>query len=143
MKDRLEHRLNELISRLSTVVDRAFARQRVNPTVSNFEQSSRSGADQQGLPTLQAVHDGQAVTAYPVSEVQPHDWAIHEVWRRLPGVKNEDKLAADGEAYRPAHECIDHPTLPCPGCLKWTGDARASVQGNPQCFEGINVTKLG
>ena len=25
----------------------------------------------------------------------------------------------------PAHECVDRPGLPCPACLKWTGDALA------------------
>jgi len=40
------------------------------------------------------------------------------------------------EAY-PAHTCVDQPTLPCPACLKWTGDGFATVRNNSQCFPGI------
>jgi len=40
------------------------------------------------------------------------------------------------EAY-PGHTCVDQPTLPCPACLKWTGDGFATVRNNAQCFPGI------
>jgi len=32
----------------------------------------------------------------------------------------------------PAHECVDRPHLPCPACLKWTGDPFATVNANPR-----------
>ena len=41
------------------------------------------------------------------------------------------------EEAQPAHTCVDGPTLPCPACLKWTGDGFATVRNNPQCFPGI------
>jgi hypothetical protein len=31
------------------------------------------------------------------------------------------------EAY-PGHTCVDQPNLPCPACLKWTGNAFATVK---------------
>jgi hypothetical protein len=34
----------------------------------------------------------------------------------------------------PAHTCVDHPTLECPACMKWTGDAFASARSHSQCF---------
>lgn len=40
------------------------------------------------------------------------------------------------EAAYPSHTCVDQPTLPCPACLKWTGDGFASVN-NSQCSSGI------
>jgi hypothetical protein len=39
----------------------------------------------------------------------------------------------------PPHECVDRPSLPCPACLKCTGDPYATVRSNPQCFPGIKV----
>lgn len=40
------------------------------------------------------------------------------------------------EAY-PAHTCVDQPSLPCPACLKWTGDGFATGKSNPQCFPDV------
>jgi hypothetical protein len=30
------------------------------------------------------------------------------------------------DTEQPLHECVDSPMLPCPACLKWTGDAYAT-----------------
>jgi GGDEF domain-containing protein len=78
---------------------------------------------------------GLPVPPCPICGVIPHNWSIHEEWRHTRGDKGPEKLAADREAF-PAHECVDRPTLPCPACLKWTGDGFASVR-NSQCFPGI------
>jgi hypothetical protein len=43
------------------------------------------------------------------------------VWRELE------------QAY-PAHTCVDQPSLPCPACLKWTGEGFATVNANPECY---------
>jgi len=32
------------------------------------------------------------------------------------------------EEADPGHTCVDQPHLPCPACLKWTGDAFATVK---------------
>ena len=39
----------------------------------------------------------------------------------------------------PMHDCVEHPSLPCPACLKWTGDGYATVRANPQMFPRIKV----
>jgi len=31
----------------------------------------------------------------------------------------------------PTHECVDRPYLPCPACMKWTGDGFVTVKNNP------------
>src|ERR1700756_3147202 len=46
------------------------------------------------------------------------------------------------EVAYPAHTCVDQPILPCPACLKWTGDGFATVRANPQCFPGISLQPL-
>ena len=79
---------------------------------------------------------GLTVPPCPICGVIPHNWSIHEEWRHIPGDKGPEKLAADREAF-PAHTCVDQPTLPCPACLKWTGDGFASVRSNSQCSTGI------
>jgi GGDEF domain-containing protein len=43
----------------------------------------------------------------------------------------------ESEEAHPAHTCVDQPTLPCPACLKWTGDGFATVRNNSQCFPGM------
>jgi hypothetical protein len=35
------------------------------------------------------------------------------------------------ERLTPLHECVDRPNLPCPACMKWTGDGFATVRSNP------------
>jgi hypothetical protein len=37
-------------------------------------------------------------------------------------------------AQGPAHECVDRPNLPCPACLKWTGDPLAIKSNPPDIF---------
>jgi hypothetical protein len=104
------------------------------------EQSSQPSENQQGLLTLEAIWGGQTVPPCPVCGGNPHNWGIHEQWRRRPTAKSKDKVVADREAF-PQHECVDRPTLPCPACLKWTGDAFATVKSNPQCFPGIDINE--
>lgn len=53
----------------------------------------------------------------------------------LPKLESEPPPREPG----PPHECVDRPSLPCPACLKWTGDAYATVRSNPQTFPGIKV----
>ena len=67
---------------------------------------------------------GETVPPCPICGVIPHRWSIHDEWRHTPGAKGAEKLAADRKAY-PAHTCVDQPILPCPACLKWTGDGVA------------------
>lgn len=69
---------------------------------------------------------GLTVPPCPICGVIPRDWSIHEEWRHIPGDKGPEKLAADREAF-PAHTCVDQSILPCPACLKWTGDGFASA----------------
>jgi hypothetical protein len=38
----------------------------------------------------------------------------------------------DPEGPSPPHECVDRPELPCPACLKWTGDPLAIQKNLPE-----------
>ena len=141
MKKRIEQRLNELIGPLSNMVDRTLRKHGFDRNTHKFDDQleQTTEANRQGAPTLEASSwGGQAVPPCPVCGVIPHNVAIHDEWRRLPGAKSPDKVAADQVAY-PAHECVDWPTLPCPACLKWTGDGFATVRSNPQCFPGVVI----
>jgi hypothetical protein len=144
VKDGIERLLDALIGRLNSTVDRIFEKHGFNRKTLSFDEKldGISEASSQGLPALEAsAWCGQAVPPCPVCGTIPHNWTIHEEWRHLPGTKSPDKVAADREAY-PAHECVDRPNLPCPACLKWTGDGFFSVKSKPQCFPGIDVTEL-
>jgi hypothetical protein len=142
VKDRIEQHLDELIARLNVMVDRVLRKQPFDPKALKFHGQSNRNAEpnREEHPTSASVWR-EAVPPCPVCGTTPHNWTIHEAWRHLPGVKSEDKLAADREAY-PAHECVDRPSLPCPACLKWTGDAFATVKSNTQCFPGIDIKEL-
>ena len=50
----------------------------------------------------------------------------------LPEVRRQRR--AKNEQY-PIHECVDRPNLPCPACMKWTGDEFATVRSKPQFGE--------
>ena len=141
MKNRTEQLLDKLIGQLNAIVDRAFRRHGlICKTVKFDDQLEREReANRQGFPTLPPSRwGGQAVPPCPVCGVIPHNLTVHDEWRRLPRAKSPDKVAADQVAY-PAHECVDRPTLPCPACLKWTGDGFATVRSNPQCFPGVVI----
>ena len=46
------------------------------------------------------------------------------------------------ETAYPAHTCVDQPILPCPACLKWTGDGFATVRSTPRSFPAETVTSV-
>ena len=141
MKKRIEQHLDGLIRQLSNIVDRTLRKHAFNRNTLRFDDrlEQKTEANRQSSPTLAASRwGGGAIPHCPVCGVIPHNLAIHDKWRRLPRAKSPDKVAADREAY-PAHECGDRPTLPCPACLKWTGDGFATVRSNPQCFPSIVI----
>ena len=37
-----------------------------------------------------------------------------------------EPLPQPPDGLQPLHECVDRPDLPCPACMKWTGDPLAS-----------------
>jgi hypothetical protein len=159
-----EKLLTDLISQLSGMVGRVFLKHGFNPTIRKFdngpekieinEQSHkltppRSPAGESSVHNVSKpiVETGQLkapesfgvpVPPCPICGVIPHNWSIHEEWRHTPGAKSHEKLWADSEAF-PVHTCVDQPSLPCPACLKWTGDGFATVKNNPQCFPGIDI----
>jgi len=142
VKNNIEECLNELIAQLNVLVERVICKLGFDcKTLKSHDQSDRNAeANRKRHPASASVW-GEAVPPCPLCGTIPHNWAIHEEWRHLPGAKSGDKLAAYREAY-PAHECVDRPHLPCPACLKWTGDDFATVKSNPQCFPGIDITEL-
>jgi hypothetical protein len=146
VKKRIEHRLDELIGGLNGMVERALQKHGFNSETLNLNDQlnrktdRKTDTNRREAPESESpIWNGQAVPTCPVCGVNPHNWAFHEEWRRLPEATSKKKIAADREAY-PAHECVDRPTLPCPACLKWTGDGFAAVKNNPQCFPGIDIT---
>jgi hypothetical protein len=142
VKNSIERQLDEVVAELNVLVERVFWKHGFDcKTLTFHDQSDRSTqTNRKGHAALVSVRS-EAVPRCPVCGTIPHNWAIHEEWRHLPGAKGEDKVAADREAF-PAHECVDCPHLPCPACLKLTGHASATVKSNPQCFPGIDVTEL-
>jgi hypothetical protein len=71
--------------------------------------------------------DGTAIPACPVCGFVPRNLVIHDEWRRIPGAKSEDKIAADRDAtqwrqldlFNPAAEAqiskaIEVPRKPSP-----------------------------
>jgi hypothetical protein len=142
VKNIMERQLDQMIAGLNVLVDRVFRKHAPEcNTCNSHGQSDRNAeANRNEHPALASVL-GETVRPCPVCGTISHNWAIHEEWRHLPGAKCEDKVAADLQAF-PAHECADRPHLPCPACLKWTGDAFATVKSNFQCFPGIDITEL-
>jgi hypothetical protein len=125
VKNRIGQCFDELIARLNVIVDRVSRRRGFDRKSLKFDDQldRRTQANQEEHPPLASL-SREAVPSCPVCGTIPHNCNIHEEWRHLFGAKSEDKVAADQQAY-PAHECVDHPSLPCPTCLKWTGDAFA------------------
>ena len=49
--------------------------------------------------------------------------ALAFFWKSLRSSEPSQRRVKN-EQY-PIHECVDRPNLPCPACLKWTGDGLA------------------
>lgn len=161
----LERCLDELCGQLIGMVDRLLLEHGFDPKTRKFDNqpdqkietnqqfhkltASTSPAGESSVPynlskpIVEETGEQKAPNSFgatlprcPICGVIPHNWSIHEEWRHTLAAEDAEKLAADREAY-PAHTCVDQPTLPCPACLKWTGDGFATVRNNPQCFPGI------
>jgi hypothetical protein len=129
-------RLNELIDQLSGMVDRVFLKHGFNLKTLKFDNllDRKTEANRREPPTF----DGNAIPACPICGVVPHNLSIHDEWRRMPGAKSEDKIAADREATgltsplvsfdnsdvqngRLAHDYKDGTpcSRDCPACRHW------------------------
>jgi hypothetical protein len=92
----LEKLLNDQIGNLTRMVDRVFLTLAFNRKTLKFDrQLDRKTQAKWPQPP---PNDGTAIPACPVCGVVPHNLSLHDEWRRLPGAKNSDKLAADREA---------------------------------------------
>jgi hypothetical protein len=72
-------------------------------------------------------------------------WHFREVNTETPLAETAQTPSStyqERELTYPAHTCVAKPILPCPACLKWTGDGFATVKANPQCFRGISLQPL-
>jgi hypothetical protein len=136
VKSNVEQHLDEVVAGLNALVERVFRNHGFDCKTRKFygQSAGNAEANRKEHPASVAVL-GATVPPCTVCGAIPHNWAIHEEWRHLPGSKSEGKVAGDREAF-PAHECVDRPHLACTACLKWTGDGFATARSNPQCFPG-------
>ena len=114
----IEKNLDAEINQISDTVDLVLGRDGFNSKTRKFD--NPSGRPAENIQTEPRTL-GEVAPPCPVCGVIPHNLAIHDEWRNIPGVKSQDKIAADLRAVRsyaryPAHERVDRPALPCPAC---------------------------
>jgi hypothetical protein len=93
--NRIERYLDQLIGGLNDMVERALQKHRLNPkTLDSNESTRKTDANwHQALEPGISIWGEQAIPPCPICGVNPHNWGIHEEWRRLPGAKSKERLA--------------------------------------------------
>ncbi len=126
-----EKRLNDLIGQLTGRVDRAFLKLGFNRKTLKFDNQpdGKTEASRREPPAF----DNNAIPLCPVCGVVPHNLALHDEWRHLPGAKSVDKIAADWEALTGHNDREPRPTsLPASGTSASTG---CGICGFPPVFD--------
>jgi hypothetical protein len=93
-----EKHLHKLLGRLSHIVDRVFLRLSFNRET--FKLDNKLDRETKANHREQSTYNVNGIPPCPVCGVVPHNLAIHDEWRFLPGAKGADKIAAEREVTR-------------------------------------------